>query len=347
MTRNDGALGQLSAQVGAGTDCLVEGSPAAAQALFARAAVALAVSAEVIVVASPLGELGLSSLIAQVSGRPDYNDQDDAVLELGFKRLTAAGRTVLMLEARQGIGLPALRYLQHVGRSTPGLVLVVLGSPALDEALGQPGAAAMRARLRAMPVIKAENEGAPVQVEAAPLIAEPGPIPLSSPVGRRFRLLPWAAAAVSVAAASVIVVQLSRVPDGDAPVPAMPATVTQTSTVIAPAPAVVELPVAAPEPVVPPAISFPAPIPAPAAAPPLPPLVKPDRVLHARRVEPKPRAVTRAGRSSPEWRGDDSTRDSWDSEPPPWRRRALRWGEPSYGGYAVDPYGTPLYPFSR
>ena len=343
MTANDGALGRLVAQVGAGTDCLVEGAPAAALGLFARAAVALAASAEVIVVSSPLVELGLSSLIAQVSGRPDYDDQDDAVLELGFKRLTAAGRTVLMLEARQGIGLPALRYLQHMGRSAPGLVLVVLGSPALDAALAQPAAAAMRLRLRAMPVISAEDEGALVQGEAAPLIAEPGPIPLSSPVRRRIRLLPWAAAAVSVAAASVIVVQLSREPEADAPIAATPAITTQTSTVIAPAPAAVEVPLAAP--VVPPPISFPAP--APVAAPPLPPLVKPDRVLHARRVEAKPRAIARAGRYAPEGRGDDASQYSWDNEPPPWRRRVMRWNQPSYGGYAVDPYGTPLYPFSR
>lgn len=341
MTANDGALGRLLAQVDAGTDCLIEGTRGASQKLFARAAAALACRADVIVVPSPLGELGLSSLIAQISGRPDFNDQDDAVLELGFRRLTAAGPIVLMLEAWEGVGLPTVRYLQHVGRSAPGLVLVVLGSPALDAVLEQPGAMAMRARLRAMPVILADGEGVrlPMPAEAAPLIAEPGPIPLSSPVRRRVRLLPWAAVAVSAAAASVIVVQLSRVPDTDAPVPVI---TTQTSTVIAPAPAVVEVPLATPAPAVPP-VSFPA----PAAGPPLPPVTKPDRVLHARRVEAKPRAVARAGRSNPEWRGDDATQYSWDTEPPPWRRRVLRWNEPSYGGYAVDPYGTPPYPFSR
>lgn len=355
MTEYDGALGRLLAQVGAGTDCLVEGTPAASRSLFARAAAVLAERADVITVVSPLGELGLSSLIAQISGRPDFNEQDDAVLELGFKRLMAPGRqTVLMLGAPQGIGLPALRYLQHVGRSAPGLLLVVLDSPALDVALEQPGAIGLRARLRAGPVISANEAPAllPVPVEAVPLVALPGPIPLSSPAPRQMRLgarlLPWAAAMVSVAAASVIVVQLSRVSDIEAPMPAPTSTptsapVTQTSTVIAPAPTV-ETPIAIQPPAALPPISFPA----PAIAPPLPPLVKPDRVLHARRADPKPRAVARAARPNPEWRTDEPTQYSWDYDRPAWRRRDWRWEEQQrQGAYAVDPYGTPLYPFSR
>lgn len=366
MTGNDGALERLLDQVGAGTDCLVEGTPAASRGLFARAAAAAADRAEVISVVSPLGELGLSALIAQVSGRPDFDEQDDAVLELGFKRLTAPDRsTVLMLWAPQGIAMPTLRYLQYVRRSAPGLVIVAFRSPALDAALEQPGAAALRARLRAAPAIVADEETVPPPPLAnnPPLAAVAGPIPLSVPVRRRAWLLPWGAAVVSVAAASVIVVQLSRVPDLDAPVsvpvsapvPTVPTAATapvpaptQTTTVIPPTPAVVEMPLSVQPQAVPP-ITFPspAPVPAPAATPPLPPLAKPERVLHARRVEPKPRVLSRAGRPGPDWRADELTQYTWENRTPPWHRLP-RWAdEPGPGSYVVDRYGTPYYPFTR
>ena len=367
MTGNDGALGRLLDQVGAGTDCVVEGTPAASRGLFARAAAAAADRAEIISVVSPLGELGLSALIAQVSGRPDFDEQDDAVLELGFKRLTAPDRqTVLMLWAPQGIAMPTLRYLQYVRRSAPGLVIVASRSPALDAALEQPGAAALRARLQAAPAIVADEETAPPPplADSPPLAAVAGPIPLSVPVRRRAWLLPWGAAVVSVAAASVIVVQLSRVPDLDAsvvsaPVPApvtmpvstaatTPVPATQTTTVIPPAPAAVELPLAVQPQAVPP-ITFPlpTPVPAPAAAPPLPPLAKPERVLHARRVEPKPRPLSRANRPGADWRADELTQYTWENRIPPWHRLP-RWAdEPGPGGYVVDRYGTPYYPFTR
>lgn len=368
MTGNDGALGRLLDQVRAGTDCLVEGMPGASRGLFARAAAAAAGWAEIISVVSPSGELGLSALIAQVSGQPDFDEQDDAVLELGFKRLTASDRpTVLMLWAPQGIAMPTLRYLQYVRRSAPGLVIVAFGSPALDAALEQPGAAALRARLRAAPAIVADEETAPPPLaEIPPLAAVAGPIPLSIPVRRRAWLLPWGAAVVSVAAASVIVVQLSRVPDLDAPVsvpvsapvpvpvpvstaattPAPAAT--QTTTVIPSAPAAVEMPLTVQPQAVPP-VTFPTPaaVPAPAAAPPLPPLAKPERVLHARRAEPKPRALSRAGRRGADWRADELTQYTWENRIPPWHRLP-RWAdEPGPGGYVVDRYGTPYYPFSR
>ncbi|MGI4799811.1 MAG: hypothetical protein ACRYG8_38380 [Janthinobacterium lividum] len=371
MTGNDGALGRLLDQVGAGTDCLVEGTPAASRGLFARAAAAAAERAEIISVVSPLGELGLSALIAQVSGRPDFDEQDDAVLELGFKRLTAPDRpTVLMLWAPQGVAMPTLRYLQYVRRSAPGLVIVAFRSPALDAALEQPGAVALRARLRAAPAIVADEETAPLPplADSPPLAAVAGPIPLSVPVRRRAWLLPWGAAVVSVAAASVIVVQLSRVPDLDAsvsvpvsvPVSApvtmpvstaatapVPAT-TQTTTVIPPAPAEIEMPLTVQPQAVPP-ITFPSPAPvsAPVVTPPLPPLAKPERVLHARRIEPKPRGLSRAGRPGADWRADELTQYTWENRTPPWHRLP-RWAdEPGPGGYVVDRYGTPYYPFTR
>ena len=372
MTGNDGALGRLLDQVGAGTDCLVEGTPAASRSLFARAAAAAAERAEIVSVVSPLGELGLSALIAQVSGRPDFDEQDDAVLELGFKRLTASDRpTVLMLWAPQGIAMPTLRYLQYVRRSAPGLVIVAFRSPALDAALEQPGAAALRARLRAAPAIVADEETAPPPplADSPPLAAVAGPIPLSVPVRRRAWLLPWGAAVVSVAAASVIVVQLSRVPDLEAsvsvpvPVPvSVPVTMpvstaatapvpaaTQTTTLIPPVPAAVEMPLTVqPQPVPPITFPSPPPVPAPAAAPPLPPLARPERVLHARRVEPKPRAVLRAGRPGADWRADELTQYTWENRTPPWQHRLPRWAdEPGPGGYVVDRYGTPYYPFTR
>ncbi|MDP9095271.1 MAG: hypothetical protein M3N26_01735, partial [Pseudomonadota bacterium] len=127
----------------------------------------------------------------------------------------------------------------------------------------------------------------------------------------------------------------------------------QKNSVVTPAPAPVEVPLTAvPTIDTPPPISFPPspPATAPAIAPAVPPPAKPDRVLHARRPDPKPRSVARAGHPGPDWRTaspriNETTPYSSDGDPPLWRRWTPRWSEEqSQRGYYVDRYGMPLYP---
>lgn len=143
------ALRRLVAQVYSKTDVSIGGSAVQARRLISEAAQVLAAQTKVVSISSPIGELGLSVLIAQLSGRPDLDGQDDAVLELGFKRLTGDGPTVLMMLAPEGISRSALRYLQHVARQSPRLTLVVYYAPPLAAMLEEPGFSALRDRLLA------------------------------------------------------------------------------------------------------------------------------------------------------------------------------------------------------
>ncbi len=165
------ALRRLVTQVEAGTDALVGGAPARTRQLMAEAATRLAVETTVVSVASPIGELGLSALIAQLSGQPDLDEHDDAILELGFKRLRGEGRTTLMVLAPEGVNRSALRYLQHVARHLPRLTMVVHDSPALATTLGEPGLTALRDRLHAAPRI--EVAAAPERVPSVALVVVP------------------------------------------------------------------------------------------------------------------------------------------------------------------------------
>lgn len=178
------ALGRLLAQVEGGGGALVAGPSIAAGQLCADAAAATVGRAQVVLVASPHDELSLSGLIAQLSGQTDVGGQDDAVLELGFKRLTGSAPTLLLLLAPRGIGQSALRFLQHVARQAPQLGLIVSASPSVQALLAEPGFAALRARLQA---------AAPIEATAAPTPVSPEPVACRRP-------LVWAGAALGAAA---------------------------------------------------------------------------------------------------------------------------------------------------
>lgn len=150
------ALRRVMAQVEARMDVLVGGAPVRARQLMTEAAARLSFTTTVVSISSPIGELSLSALIAQLSGRPDLDEQDDLVLELGFKRLGGEGQTVLMVLAPEGVNRSALRYLQHVARHLPRLTMVVHDSPALAAMLAEAGLTALRDRLYAAARIEAE-----------------------------------------------------------------------------------------------------------------------------------------------------------------------------------------------
>ena len=153
----DAALQCLMQQVEAGLDVVVEGAPEAVRSLLARAGESLRNSCTVVQVAAPTGGLSLSSLMAQLSRRTDFDGQDDAVLELGFRRLAvpeiAGQRTALLLDGANGVQRPVLRYLQHVGRSAPGLVYVIAGCSDLQAMLAEAGSSPLRARLTVRPAL--------------------------------------------------------------------------------------------------------------------------------------------------------------------------------------------------
>lgn len=190
---------------------MVGGAPPATRRFCALAAAALSENADVVVAGSPVGELSLSSLIAQISGRPDFDGQDDSVLELGSNRLAKAGRTtVLLLQPPLGISRSALRYVQHMSRQAQGLILVVLASPALDALLEDPGFETLRGRLRAAPAIEASLSepalGAGRAALPAPVAraACPVAIPARPASAPHWRALLWTASALGAVAATAM-----------------------------------------------------------------------------------------------------------------------------------------------
>ena len=104
------------------------------------------------VVAGPSG-LSLSGFMAQVAGDADLAGQDDSVLEVGYRRLAVPDqpgqRIALMIDGAGRLQRAALRFVQHVSRSAPALVLVVTGGADLDGLLADPDFAALRTRLAA------------------------------------------------------------------------------------------------------------------------------------------------------------------------------------------------------
>ncbi len=214
VTDMNDALQRLLTQLEAGTDCWISGAPAEGRRLLAEAARALAAEATVVSVVAPVGELTLSSLIAQLSGRPDFDGQDDAVLEQGFRRLTGEGRTALLLTAPQGIGRSALRYLQHVSRHAPRLAMAVLGTAPLAAALESAGLETLRARWTAPPPIEmatplrlvASREMALVPSDAADTAEAALPVAAERAGGRRRRSLLLSASALGVVAAVASVI---------------------------------------------------------------------------------------------------------------------------------------------
>src|SRR4051794_16850821 len=145
-----------------GQDVVLTDDPAG-RAVLDRAAALLEGECRVLRVEAGSTGLSLSGLMAQVAGHADLAGQDDSVLELGYRKLAVPAqpgeRIALMIDGAGRLQRAAWRFLQHVARSAPALVLVVTGGPALDALLNDPDFAALRARL------------APSAVATAPLIA--------------------------------------------------------------------------------------------------------------------------------------------------------------------------------
>ncbi len=346
MSDSSGALRRVVAQVGANSDAMVDGTPGHARRLLAEAAGLLAGQATVVSVASPMGELSLSTLIAQLSGRLDLDDQDDAVLELGFKRLKGEGPTVLMLLAPAGISRSALRYLQHVSRQSPRLAMVVYGGPALAPMLAETGFAALQARLHALPAIEIEA--------VAPIAPSRSVALLPSVAVQKRRPVLWAASALVMAAVAGGV-WLGHSAPGTAvaggrtahfDIPLVPATVARP--VLAgshdPVAADLSLPLAAT-----PGLAATARLPQIALAtlplqpPALPPLI--------RRADPARREPSRIARIRPYWSSPGSQEPAdygsiqpWDGVSPIWvRRDPRRRGD--LGPFPVAPNGVRVYQY--
>ena len=199
LTASTDALPALLQRVRAGTDVLAIGPRGTGRLLLDAAAEALQAECRVVQVAGGPTPLSLSGLMAQVAGNEDLSAQDDSVVESGYRRLAvpdAAGRRIALLISDAGqLQRPALRFVQHVARNAPPLLLVLAGGPELDELLEEADFAGLRARLPAA----VENE-APVQRER-----------LSS-VSQRGRRTPvWLAAGLCVAASAAIAAWALRV----------------------------------------------------------------------------------------------------------------------------------------
>lgn len=187
-------------RIRSGMDVRLIGAPA--PLFLTELAHRLEPSCSVLRVTAPSGGLGLSSLIAQLSGRDSFDEHDDAALELCFRRLAEPDRpdqrTVLLLDAAHGVQRPVLRYLQQAGRAAANLVLLIAFCPDLDALLGEPGMAPLRTRL---------TDATIALSGVAPIVAPP-----PSPA------LPTSAPALALASAS-------RAPASVPAVPALPAPV--------------------------------------------------------------------------------------------------------------------------
>ena len=380
MSDTDEALRRLVARAGSNTDVLVGGTLVQMQRLLTLATKTLAHQAAVVPVASPIGELSLSTLIAQLSGRPDLDDQDDAVLELSFRRLKSDGQTVSMLLAPAGISRSALRFLQEVSRQLPRLAMVFFGGPPLALMLEEPGFAALRARLNASPAIEFD---APADAVPSRSVAEMSSVLPELPrlrpsiVTAKTRRRPalWVACALGLAAITGVIwlghsapglaVAGSRVARAD--VPLVPATVPipVLPGLRDPDKADVSFPLMAN-----PTLAAPARLPQIARAtlpsqPPSMPLAKPDtavagliqpqlraeRTSQLRRTDAARREPARFAPGRPYWPApryqepaEYGGAQSWDGVSPIWVRRDQRRRE-YLGTYAVDPHGVRVFQY--
>jgi len=139
--------------------------------------------------ASGQGGLSLSGLLAQITGRPDLGSHDDEVLQRGFQALTTHGEdcdgVVLLIEGAQALQRSALRYLQFIGRTTPG-PRFVLASEGGEPDLYDVGLTFLRTRLAAMPVLVVVGGvgGVPLlpgTASAAGSVVGPVPVPVVTP----------------------------------------------------------------------------------------------------------------------------------------------------------------------
>ena len=120
------------------------------------------------------GGLGLSGLMAQVAGQPGLAAQDDAVLERGFRMMTAPDAActhiVLLVSGAQDLHRKTLRYIEFACRAGASLRLVLAGEPSLMQVLSWDEAGFLHARLASRPVIAVEapEPGAAVLVAPHP-----------------------------------------------------------------------------------------------------------------------------------------------------------------------------------
>lgn len=238
MTIQDAAARVLD-RIGSGGDVRLVGAPA--PLFLTEVADRLEAFCSVVRVTAPAGGLSLSAFIAQLSGLKNFDEHDDAALELGFRRLAEPEaphrRTVLLLDAAEGVQRPVLRYLQQAGRAAVNLVLLVAFCPDLDALLSEPGMAPLRTRLTdatitlsgveptvappLLPVLEdsAPVSRAPVVVHALPSPPAPVAVPAewtagapAAPIslGARRRTMGWIASGMGVAASLALGVWLGR-----------------------------------------------------------------------------------------------------------------------------------------
>lgn len=181
VVANDPIDDPILEQVESGRDVRIEGGASAAR--LDAVAAGLEATCNVVRLTAPSGGLSLSALIAQLSGRGKFDEQDDGALEAGFRRLSGADApdrpTVVILDARHGLQRPVLRYLQQVGHNAPRLRFVIASSPELAGMLDAPDMARLRSRLEH--VVVADDGLAEADDGLAAAAVEPGQAPVPVP----------------------------------------------------------------------------------------------------------------------------------------------------------------------
>jgi len=362
---------QVLDSVRRGQDVVVTDDPAG-RALLDRAAALLEGECRVLRVEAAAAGLSLSGLMAQVADHGDLAGQDDSVLELGYRRLAVPAepgeRIALLIDGAGRLQRAALRFLQHVARGAPALVLVVTGGPALDALLEDPDFAILRARLAGTAVVGAPVASLPATAApiiaaaaiAAPVIADP-PEPVRervSTVSVRTRRVPlWALAGAGMAASAALAAWVAT-DRPDNPAPATIASAEVTPVVAQPPPATAPRPAQSPQaasaqekapaPAEPPrqeAMLVPQPVlaapslPVPPAEPTRPPAPKPAEMRRKEPAHPSQRQV-RAARPAPHLPEFERASPSWEDERP---RPVFSGPMPPYWGRSreVAPYDPP------
>lgn len=196
MPSFDLTLAHLLKQVGEGAHALFVAKSDEADRLIEAAAARLAPSCRVIRVVAPSAGLSLSGLMAQLSGTTALDAQDDAVLEVGYRRLAVPDgpeqRIALLIQGAGHLRLGALRFLQRALERSPALVMVADWTPEFEFLLHRPELAGLRMRLLAPQASERQA------VRVAPL-PPPAPIPAPEPVLRP----PWSASRWKGAASRV------------------------------------------------------------------------------------------------------------------------------------------------
>jgi hypothetical protein len=211
-------------RVRAGEDVLAIGAP---RDVLDRAGTELAAECRVVRVMAGPGPLSLSGFMAQVAGNPDLTAQDDSVVELGLRRLAAPDapgqRIVLLVDDAGQLQRAALRFVQHVLRGAPSLLLVFAGGAELEALLEDADFAGLRSRL-------------------APAVAG----------GRRSRRALWTAIGAGAVAAAVVAAWAVRSPASTVePAPSLVAALPQPAAAEPVAPVALAQPAAFPPLVVP------------------------------------------------------------------------------------------------